>query len=750
MNTIEIELRITSIRSRGTFGGSIFSGIAVNGERYVAMCDHHLIPDAKLVEKGQTWKISGLVEQRTVYGERFIRQEFQINALEAELLVPTGENIIYWIEHCPDCMGIGRVKATKLWEAFGLTLIDIIATKDIQKLSTVLTEDSALTLCNAFEQYRASTTLLWLDKVGIPRRMGEKVVKHYKDVAQIKIESNPYVLVSFEANWRTVDGLARKRLFISEDDPRRLEGAIEEALYGSMKSGHTCLPQRKLRARLLTLLEKGTLANQALLLLHDNPKYKNFGDLFQPTGTYLIERFIASRFIAMAHGEESIDSNSVLWKSEYDERAISDSILKFESDNFLLEEAQRQAVTTCVMSRFSLILGGAGTGKTTVLKALYHVLESAQGGFAIYQLALAGRAAQRMAQSTNRTSMTIAGFLANVIPETLTNQTIIVIDEVSMVDALLMYRLLRRIPAGIRLILAGDPSQLSPIGPGLVLHALAGNPDIPQTELTVVRRQEASSGIPVVASAVRKHQVPDFTPYVGIGPGVSFIECRSDLLNEKITQIYEDLGGSRSDYSVQILSATRGGYGGVTQLNQLLHEKYSLQQNPVEVFNKEFDCAVVARTLDNVSLYAGDLVMFTENNYDLGLRNGSLGKIVEAFPANQNVDADCCKVEFEGEFFTLKAIHLESLVHSYSITVHKSQGSQFSRVIIPITRNRLLDMSMVYTAITRGVNQVVLVGDIEAAKKAITSPPSSSRRYVALPSILASKADKSSHGSFPT
>jgi exodeoxyribonuclease V alpha subunit len=286
----------------------------------------------------------------------------------------------------------------------------------------------------------------------------------------------------------------------------------------------------------------------------------------------------------------------------------------------------------------------------------------------------------------------------------------------------------------VRLILVGDPSQLPPIGPGLVLHALAGLPSIPQTELKVVKRQSSASGIPQVAAAIRGHQVPAWAEYQGKGSGVSFVPCDDACLENTVQAIYEDLGGNGTDYAVQILSITNANLGGVKNLNIALHNRYQADAELVMALDAEYG-NVAANTLDRISLCVGDLVIFTENNYKLGLRNGSLGRIVEALPVGEP-DDPCCRCQFEGAEYLLDSNQVQALSHSYSITVHKSQGSQFTRVIVPIRKSRLLDQTLIYTAVTRGVDQVVLVGDLDATNAAIKAPATAARRNVMLPTLL--------------
>lgn len=743
MSDLSVQLRITSVRSRGRFGGVIFSGKTDDGDQYVAVCDYKLVPDSSLVDKGQHWTVRGIPTLRESVGSNgFKFKETHIEAAEAELIRPSGRNIIAWIAESPYIQGIGQVKASKLYDRFGPALLDHIEQKNIAALTEVISEDAAELLCHAFTKYQVANTLLWLDQVGIQRRIGKKVTDFYKDKAQARIEANPYVLISFEVSWKTVDELARKRFNVAENDPRRLEAAIEESLYRGLKDGHTCLPEKDVQSRLVTLLGSSDLAKKTLSLvivqapIAQSQQYRQIGGKYQSTGTYLIESYLAKRLHEMVAGESAEGQAGLFSQLSGDLRAVASILDTYErAHGIALSDEQRHAVLKSAGAHLSLILGGAGTGKTTVLKALYEVLEELQPGLAIYQLALAGRAAQRMAEATGRESMTIAGFLTKIDPATISMGSVIVVDEMSMVDVILMYRLLRHIPLGVRMILVGDPSQLPPIGPGLVLHALAGLSSIPQTELKVVKRQSSASGIPQVAAAIRNHQAPTWADYTGqTGGGVSFVNCTPALLEETAHQIYEDLGGTGQDYSVQILSITNADLGGVKNLNVALHSRYRQGAELAYCHDAEFG-TVGATTLDRVPLKVGDLVIYTENDYTLGLRNGSLGKIIAALPVGEP-DEPCCVCDFEGTEYHLTTRQMNALKHSYSITVHKSQGSQFKRVIVPIRESRLLDQTLIYTAVTRGVDQVVLVGNEQAALKAIKAPASAARRHITLPALL--------------
>jgi exodeoxyribonuclease V alpha subunit len=197
------------------------------------------------------------------------------------------------------------------------------------------------------------------------------------------------------------------------------------------------------------------------------------------------------------------------------------------------------------------------------------------------------------------------------------------------------------------------------------------------------------------------------------------------------------LGGTGSDYSVQVLSITNGGTAGVRDLNRRFHNLLQSNADVVELFDADQGVSP-ATTLDGVPFAVGDLVMFTENDYKLDLRNGSLGRILRRLVV-AGPDDPCCIAEFDGIPVELNSRQMNMLVHSYAISVHKAQGNEFRRVIVAVKQSRLLDQALLYTAVTRGVQQVVLVGDESVALSAISEPASSHRRHTGLSELIAQR-----------
>lgn len=758
---VRVELLVRSVRK--SHFGALFYGIDADQSGFAVECSPKLIPDSSCVEAGQMWLVEGPVRVRTrTLPNGLVKHERVITAQKAELTRPSGQRWISWINESKDCFGIGQSKATLLWDTFGPDLERLADEHDIAALSKVISHEMAERLCFAIQKSGIAKALNWMDQVGMPRSLGRKVVEHWGAETKQHVEANPYHLISFEAKWDRVDAFARSRLKVEKDDQRRLVAAIEQCLYDAMALGHTCLPIPELRRRVAKRLSDRNspdwnLADAAMLLTEGSSQqgylpFRRIGDRMQANGMSIIEADIAERLLQMAAGEEGLGQTGLFSQVVVDAHAVElfvDGYLA--GGKYQLNAEQKQAVKTCSVNHFSMILGGAGTGKTTVLDALYKSIMAQHPGIPIYQIALAGLASQRMQQATGLPAMTIASFLLNVNEGEMEIGSLVVVDESSMVDVILFHRLLGHLPPGVRLILVGDHCQLPGIGPGVILHALAGHPKIAQTHLIQVTRQSQASGIPEVAQAIRNHQIPKWDSYhppaVARRPaprqqdglfdlGVSFIACPTAQINDTVVRVYEELGGCGLDHSVQLLSPLKDGPGGVNDLNFILHGKFHKKSREVMYENVQHG-EMGFITKKRLTLREGELVMFGVNDYQLNLRNGTLGRVEKAMPVGEP-GSPCCTVSFDGMEYDFTVEQASNLLHAYALTVHKGQGNQFRRVVIPIRSSKLLDNSMIYTAVTRGVEQVVLVGDVKAAVAAILGPSNAMQRCVMLPTLLES------------
>jgi exodeoxyribonuclease V alpha subunit len=409
------------------------------------------------------------------------------------------------------------------------------------------------------------------------------------------------------------------------------------------------------------------------------------------------------------------------------------------SEDITLNTEQRAAIHLACAHDFACISGGAGVGKTTLLKALYNAYDAA--GVRIVQMAVAGRAAKRMHEATGRDASTIATFLRTHKEKDLALPTVLVIDESSMLDIISMSRVCELLSPQVRLLLVGDPHQLMPVGPGLVLHTVVEVPQVPVVELKVVKRH--GDVIREAAASIREGRWPSMSDEPSAE--IAFLPCAPDeaSLSEAVFALYE-----RDMQNTQILSSHRRGAGGTHSINALCQSRLTSHRPPILVWND------VRHRHEATGFHEEDVVLCTRNFWDRDLQNGSLGRIIEREDARAPDANDDESDQALGWVLwdddrerLLKLDMLDDLELGYAITVHKAQGSQWPRVIIPVMRNRLLDRTLLYTALTRGQRQVLLVGDESAARTAVERPPHSIMRRTALGLTLRERLLETAPGS---
>lgn len=759
---IERLIRVLSIRSDNPLGkgGCIFYGIAIDqygvaqgDERFVIVAPFNLLAAVE-VEVGQWWHVSGISSTYTSMRNGYQIREQQIAPTEMKLLLPNGQHIVTLLANGKHFAGVGISKANRLWQRFGESLQSVFENGQTDLLSSVqgISEETANQLVEGWKLYGQSSLLHLMRTSGIDHSTVQTVVDHFGSRASDALCEDPYRLLSFSAPWKSVDAIALKHFKLRADDPRRTNGAVEEALYRLFAEGHSA-PSKATVLRRLNLILSSSQATQNLLSsavlysLLERAIQRGIclpidEQRVQQVGAWATEKkvadFVAARLPIMpTKGQE----RATLLRHDQDGGHQSQDP---QSSLIQLTDEQRSAIRTITPERVGLISGGAGVGKTTVLKALYEHFDAV--GLAVIQVAIAGRAAQRMKEATGRPARTIASFLYSRNQGELDEPFVLVIDEASMVDILTMYRLCHALPAHAKLLMVGDTGQLMPVGPGLVFHDLAKHAHIPHARLTKVMRH--GSDIATASAAIRVGEWPEIgtkedDPIAFLDHAE--IETQSDLqlqIANRILRLY-----LKSPESTQILCAHKNGQLGVRALNKLCQDAVGLHQQKLLIWNDEF------QMMADTGLRLGDPIVCVKNLKDFGLQNGSLGRIQSLEPqrsAPQNTEQprDGLVIAWaewdDGERRPITFDLLPHLELAYALTIHKAQGSEWPIVIVPIVRSRLLDRSLIYTAVTRAQRQVLLLGDEAAARTAVAHHTRASQRSAGLLHHLSEQLDQPS------
>ncbi|MDY6884000.1 MAG: AAA family ATPase, partial [Pseudomonadota bacterium] len=505
-------MRVTSIPYRST-NMVIFSGVPLAKNSYKINCGKYFVtikadPDSIPVQPalGQHWSVKGARLVEDMESGDFVMQQHTYEAPEhIECSLPeTGEQLIRFIAREADFKGIGESKARALWELLGKDF-HTIARKDTsasrKRLRRVLSEDSIDALFEGYARYKNLAYCNWMSQNKIPASIQQRLLKHHGEKSIKAIKQNPYVLIGFGMSFTDVDKLVEFDQFeITSCDHKRLSAALETAIRKEIEKGHTYTTQAALRPHLTKLLRDNEVVTEAFKAGHDKAQYILNPDTgtYHPTAQLLMESVVAKRLKALA------SQNNL-----YDEYANSAYCYAVDELPYELTKKQIEAVTTCLDNAVGCITGGAGTGKTTVLRTALRAYH--QMGFEISAVALSGRAAMRLHESIGFTTSTIAKLLRAepLEPNSGQQNHLLVVDEASMIDLPTMYRLVNHIHPSVRIIFTGDPDQLPPIGCGKVLADIVLSRAIANTMLDIVKRQEGSTGIPEYSKLINQGIVPE-------------------------------------------------------------------------------------------------------------------------------------------------------------------------------------------------------------------------------------------------
>jgi exodeoxyribonuclease V alpha subunit len=616
--------------------------------------------------------------------------------------------------------GIGPVYAKKLVEKFGEGVFDIIDRESV-RLEQVrgIGAERRRTIRTAWaEQKIVREIMVFLHSNGVSTSRAVRIYKTYGDEAVEKVRANPYLLARDISGigFKTADDIARK-LGIPEDSILRARAGLSHALSEAGGNGHCALPKDVLLKNAVDLL-----AMDALILQRALSEMLAEGELEEDgiTGEDLIflppirraEVEVASRLARLARG-----------KAEYPEIDAGKAIawLK-EKKSIDLAPSQAEALRQALCSRVLVITGGPGVGKTTLVNSILTLLRAKQVKCLL--CAPTGRAAKRLSESTGLEAKTIhrlleyqnSGFSRNASNPL--DCDLLVADETSMMDVQLMSKLLQALSARAHLILVGDVDQLPSVGSGAVLGDIIRSGAVPVVRLTEIFRQASSSRIIVNAHRINSGAMPESEKdsdffFIDREEPESVPATILELVAERIPKKWK-LDPRRD---IQVLCPMNRGSLGTAQMNRTLQERLNPKRNgdpSVEKFGWEFRVR--------------DKVIQTRNNYDKEVFNGDIGEILKIDDFEREV-----LIGFDGREVVYDFNELDEVSLAYAITIHKSQGSEFPVVVMPLAMQQylLLQRNLVYTGITRGRRLVVLVGQKKALQTAVRNV-SAVRRYTAL------------------
>ncbi|MCP1190710.1 ATP-dependent RecD-like DNA helicase [Priestia flexa] len=624
--------------------------------------------------------------------------------------------------------GIGKKTAENIVEALGERAIyrmlqDPAVLKKVSRLSA----DKAEKLIVQLREHQGlEEVMVKLTDLGFGPQLSMKIFQAYKQEALEVIQTNPYQLVEDVQGigFNRADELGRK-LGLATNHPNRLRAGILYVIeHECNQMGHVYVKAEQLYQKTGELLQKSRqepLSEMDIIREVDALKEEK-KIIIDDDKMYFPPLFYAEKGVVKAIGK-------LMDQTEYEEQ--------FPESEFLLalgelEErlgvqyapSQREGIQKALLSPMLLLTGGPGTGKTTVIKGIVELYAELHGcslnpgdykkdeGFPVLLVAPTGRAAKRMSEATGLPAVTIhrllkwngqEGFDHN--EENPINGKLLIVDEVSMVDLWLAHQLFKSLPASIQVVLVGDEDQLPSVGPGQVLKDLLHSEAVPTVRLTDVYRQEEGSSIIDLAHEIKKGRLPsDLTNQQG---DRSFIRCYGAQITDVVKQVCGNAvkkGYTAKD--IQVLAPMYKGPAGIDKMNEVLQELF----NPASQQRRELKHG-------DVTYRVGDKVLQLVNQPDSNVFNGDMGEIVSVFFAKENTEKqDMLVISFEGNEVTYTKQDFNQITHAYCCSIHKSQGSEFPIVVLPIVKSyyRMLRRNLLYTAVTRSKQFLILCGEEEA------------------------------------
>ena len=662
----------------------------------------------------QTYRFEGKIVEHPRYGQQFQATSYHVNR-------PTSKDGLVDFLSGKQFTGIGKKTAEKIVDKLGTDAINkIIADPHVlDKLKLRKAVKDSL-VDNLRANQGMDEIIIGLNDLGFGANLSSAIFDKYGEETLHIINENPYQLAAEidGISFNRADQVAQK-LGIATDDSRRIDAAIIQMLDDlTMETGDTFTTTKPLLQQTIQLLAQGSvgrvstdlIANQ-IVELEKNQEISYADEKIYPTALYNAEWQIADHLHRLLTvDQEKLPATTI-------EKTVTEVA---DQSGINYDQVQKEAIKTALNSKVMLLTGGPGTGKTTIIKGIVasyakihnlslDVNEYKEKSFPVLLAAPTGRAAKRMSEATDLPASTIhrlLGLNGREMPTDMNARdlegSLLIIDEMSMVDTLLFKTLIQAVPTSMHVVLVGDKDQLPSVGPGQIFHDLLDFAELPKVELTNIHRQAADSTIIPLAHAIKEGKLPsDLTNKM---PDRSFISCHANQVPSVVQQII-DLSKKR-DYSandIQILAPMYRGQAGIDRLNELAQQAY----NPPANGKQEVD-------FRGLTFRVGDKVLQLVNVPEKNIFNGDIGKIT-AIESGRTVGKknESITVDFDGNEVSYSRMEWNQLRLAYCISIHKAQGSQFKMVLLPIVQqfSRMLQRNLLYTAITRAAEKLVLIGE---------------------------------------